>query len=96
MFFIRLFLKFLANKLKLIIFQIIYSNQSAFILDRLIAGNVLATYETIHTMNSCLHGKEGFMAVKLDISKMYDMIEWRFLKILMEKIFSQRRINMIM
>ena len=39
---------------------------------RLITDNILATYETLHTMHSRMWSKVGFMGIKLDISKAYD------------------------
>jgi hypothetical protein len=72
--------KVLANRLKPILPHIISPNQSAFVAGRHITDNILAAYETLHTMNSNLTGKQGFMALKLDMSKAYDHVEWSFLE----------------
>jgi hypothetical protein len=64
--------KVMANRLKVILPNIISPNQSAFIPERLISNYVLAAYETLHTMHSRMYGKVGYMAVKLDMSKAYD------------------------
>jgi hypothetical protein len=48
---------------------VISQNQSAFIPGRLITDSVLAAYETLHTMNSRMGGKKGYIAVKIDMSK---------------------------
>ena len=48
---------------------------STFILSQLIFDNILAAYETLHTMQSRMWSKEGYMAVKLDMSKAYDRVE---------------------
>ena len=37
--------------------------------------NLIAAYETLHSMHSRMYGKAGFMAVKFDMSKAYDRIE---------------------
>jgi exonuclease III len=89
--------KVLANRLKEVLPFIISSTQSAFIPRRLISDNILAAYETLHTMHARMWGKEGFMAVKIDMSKAYDRVEWVFLKEVMGKLgFAPRWIDLIM
>ncbi|KAF5462683.1 hypothetical protein F2P56_018670 [Juglans regia] len=77
--------KAIANRLKSILPDIISSTQSAFVPGRLISDNLIVAFEALHTMHSRLGGKEGFMALKLDMSKAYDQIEWQFLKEVMLK-----------
>lgn len=67
----KLLSKVLANRLKIIILDIISPNQSAFIFGLLVTDNVIAAYEALHTINIQLKGKVGYMAMKLDISKAY-------------------------
>ena len=59
--------------------------------------NILAAYETLHTMHTGMRGKKGFMAIKLDMSKTYDMVEWRFLEGVMRQMgFDERWICLVM
>ncbi|XP_042954504.1 uncharacterized protein LOC122290887 [Carya illinoinensis] len=69
--------KVLADRLKKILPFIISNSQSAFIPERLITDNIMVAYEALHTMKTRLKGKMGRMAIKLDIFKTYDKIEWR-------------------
>ena len=42
-------------------------------------------------------GKESYIAIKLDMSKAYDRVEWCFLKKVMERMgFNEKWINLIM
>ncbi|XP_075663965.1 uncharacterized protein LOC142633609 [Castanea sativa] len=52
---------------------------------RLITDNVLVAYETLHTMHTRKKGKKETLALKLDISKAYDRVKWKFLQRIMER-----------
>jgi len=93
----KLIAKVLANRLMPILPKIISPEQSAFVVDRLITDNVLMAFETLHTMATRLSGKEGFMALKLDMSKAYDRMEWAFLETMFRKLgFAERWIKFLM
>ena len=72
--------------MKLILPQVISPTQSAFVLGRFITDNVLVAYETLHAMHIRKKGKNGALALKLDVSKAYDSVEWGFLKSMMIKL----------
>ncbi|XP_012847034.1 PREDICTED: uncharacterized protein LOC105967016 [Erythranthe guttata] len=72
--------KAIANRLKPILCDIISPTQSAFVPKRLITDNVLVAYEINHFIKSNSSNRNNYMAVKLDISKAYDRIEWLFLR----------------
>ena len=89
--------KVLANRLKQILPRVISPTQNAFVPSRLITDNVLVVYELLHTMHSRKKGKKGSLALKLDISKAYDRVEWPFLKGIMTRLgFLEVWINWVM
>ena len=71
--------------------------QSAFILDRLITDNIIVGYECLHKIRHCKGKGKGLVALKLDVSKAYDRLEWSFLEQTMKCLgFSQKWISLIM
>ncbi|XP_027171528.1 uncharacterized protein LOC113771107 [Coffea eugenioides] len=67
--------KILANRLKSVLDKCISKTQSAFIPDRQILGNVVLAHEYMHYLKNKRQGKEGYMAIKLDVAKAYDRVE---------------------
>jgi hypothetical protein len=72
--------------LKNVLAVIISPSQSAFIPGWLITDNVLVAFEALHTMDKKLKGRDGFTALKLDMSKAYDMVEWTYLEAIMRRL----------
>uniref|UniRef100_A0A803QQI1 Reverse transcriptase domain-containing protein n=1 Tax=Cannabis sativa TaxID=3483 RepID=A0A803QQI1_CANSA len=89
--------KVMANHMKPLMDGIISASQSAFIPGRLISDNVMASFEVLHYLKRKRARKTGFMALKLDMSKAYDRIEWQFLEAILQKIgFSSPWLNLVM
>ena len=82
----RIISKVLANRVKPILSKVISDSQSAFVPDRLITDNTSVAYEMIHMMQNRQGGKVRHMAIKLDVSKAYDRVEWEFLEKIMLRI----------
>jgi hypothetical protein len=74
----KLIVKVIANRLKKVL--------GTFIPRWLITDNVLVAFEALHTMDRKLKGREGFMALKLDMSKAYDRVEWNYLEAIMRRL----------
>jgi hypothetical protein len=68
----KLIAKVLANRLNFFLPNVISQDQSAFIPGCLIADNILIAFESLHPMDTWKKGNEGFIALKLDMSKTYD------------------------
>ena len=83
--------KVVANRLKRILVVVINELQSAFVPGRLITNNVLVAFETRLCIDQRKKGKEALMAIKLNMSKAYDRVEWVYLEAMMRKIGFHKR-----
>nr|XP_009587520.1 uncharacterized protein LOC104085230 [Nicotiana tomentosiformis] len=86
--------KILSTRLSQLLPKLIYDNQTGFIKGRLITENILLAQEIIHDIGKNNQG--GNIVIKLDISKAYDKLSWRFLSDMLRKLnFCEVVIDMI-
>ena len=76
--------KFLVSKLRPLLANLISPGQSAFVLDRWIAENQLVFHELLHSFKQ-RKVKGGFVAMKVDLQKASDRVNWSFLKTVLLK-----------
>lgn len=77
--------KFLASMLKPILNDIISKFQSAFIGGRQIFDSAIIGFEYMDKLRSSGSNCNGFMGLKLNMSKAYDRVEWIYLEAIMLK-----------
>lgn len=95
--FYKIISKLLSLRLKPVLATIISENQSAFIPGRAIADNVLITHEVLHFLKNSRAEKKCTMAVKTDMSKAYDRVEWGFVEAVLKRLgFDEIWISWIM
>ncbi|WZY87924.1 hypothetical protein YC2023_044659 [Brassica napus] len=82
----KIIAKILTRRLKPLLPHLISKTQSAFVSGRAITDNVLITHETLHYLRTSEAKKHCSMAVKTDMSKAYDRIEWSFLEAVLSKL----------
>uniref|UniRef100_A0A803PAA5 Reverse transcriptase n=1 Tax=Cannabis sativa TaxID=3483 RepID=A0A803PAA5_CANSA len=70
--------KILSNRLRPLMEDLVSPFQSAFIPGRWIAESSILTQELVHKIRQ-KRGRGGLMAIKLDMHKAYDKMEWSFL-----------------
>ena len=72
--------KALSNHLRAALGSVIDNNQSAYVPE----DNVMVDFECNHWLRSRTRRRTCFAALKLDMSKAYDMIEWSYVWRMME------------
>ncbi|KAL5570726.1 hypothetical protein UlMin_020323 [Ulmus minor] len=77
--------KMLANRLRMVMDTIISEEQSAFIPGRLISDNAIIGFECLHAIKR-RKTKKNYLALKLDMAKAYDRVEWEFIQRIMHKL----------
>ncbi|KAG7580838.1 Reverse transcriptase domain [Arabidopsis suecica] len=70
--------KIIANRLKRVLPKFIAGNQSAFVQDRLLIENVLLATELVKDYHK--DSLSSRCAIKIDISKAFDSVQWSFLR----------------
>ncbi|XP_031111882.1 uncharacterized protein LOC116015853 [Ipomoea triloba] len=89
--------KVIANRMKDVLDYIISPSQSAFVPDRLLTDNIIVAGEVGHYLRVKKNGAVGWAALKLDMAKSYDRMEWQFLEGMMLALgFAQEWVNLIM
>ena len=86
----KIITKILATRIQSFLPLIISQNQAGFVKGRLISDNIILASEIHNFMEKSCARKKGFFALKSDLSKAYDRIEWNFIyKILSSMGFPQ-------
>lgn len=65
---------------------LVAENQSAFVPGKAISDNVMITHEILHFLKSSKAEKRSSMAIKTDMTKAYDRLEWEFIKLVLERL----------
>ncbi|KAM6598980.1 hypothetical protein CsatA_018589 [Cannabis sativa] len=93
----KIIAKMLINRFKILLPLVISGNQSAFVPGRLITDSVLIAYECLHNLKARKDGRRCNVAMKLDMSKAYDRVEWKFIEMMMLKMgFKAEWVHIIM
>lgn len=93
----KVVVKVLANRIKLILLDIVGPYQRAFVPRRNIIDNFLIGFEVLHYLKRRSQGNCGSAALKLDMSKAYYRLEWPFLRTVLERLgFPSHWVSLLM
>ena len=77
--------KVLCQRLRVCLPYLISETQSAFVAGRMISDNILIAQEMFHGLRTNKSCQNKYMAIKMDMSKAYDRVEWAFIQALLQK-----------
>lgn len=87
----------LTNRLQSLLPYVVLEIHSAFHSNKAISDNIPVAFEKLHHMKTKKTCKEGYMAMKLDMSKAYNRVEWIFLaKLILKMGFYVKWVGMVM
>lgn len=75
----KIITKIMVSRLKPHLDGLISPTQSAFISGRQIQDNIIVAHEVFHALKSAKHKEKEAMAIKLDMNKAYDRLEWDYI-----------------
>nr|XP_025692428.1 uncharacterized protein LOC112794656 [Arachis hypogaea] len=75
----KLITKIISHRLKQVMPKLIGPSQSSFVPGRQSADNIIIAQEAIHSMR-IKKGACGYMAIKIDLEKAYDLLNWEFIR----------------
>ncbi|KAI8563745.1 hypothetical protein RHMOL_Rhmol03G0132800 [Rhododendron molle] len=94
---VKIISKVMANLLKKILNEIISPHQSAFVPGQQIQDNIVVAHEAFHFLKGHRRGKHSYAAIKLDLSKAYDRVQWDFVAEVMQAMgFDERWIHWVL
>ncbi|KAF7151290.1 hypothetical protein RHSIM_Rhsim02G0086600 [Rhododendron simsii] len=71
--------------------------KSAFVGGRQISDSILIAHEIMHSLKNRRNGRKGWVALKLDMAKAFDRIEWSYLEAVLRKFgFNETWIRWVM
>ncbi|KAK8617481.1 hypothetical protein V6N13_080397 [Hibiscus sabdariffa] len=86
---LKVITKIMASRLKPLLPSIIPYSQSAFVHGRLIQDNIIVCHEAFHAIKRRKKTNDPVMAIKIDMEKAYDKVDWEVLeKVMMKMGFS--------
>lgn len=92
---LKIITKILAGRLRPLLDRLIHSSQAAFIPNRAIGDNIIINHEVMHYLNT-KKGKHGYLAIKIDLAKAFDRVEWQILATIFQQFgFQDRFIQLI-
>jgi hypothetical protein len=88
--------KCMVNRLWPVLHDVIGPMQSAFVPGRMVTDNAVIAFECLHVIRSGNEGCRKFYAYKLDLTKVYDHVDWGFLRGVQERLGFSKWVQWVM